>query len=281
MEIVGPLNMAYILLTLPQRALAPSITFASLPFWNKVMGSLYILHYTNRAIVNPLFLAPSIAPIHFIVAASAVCFNFANSSGLGGWIAGYGRAAIEGDKYWTETRNPWTMYFGLALFFIGMAGNIVGENTLFRLRREETAKRVQQRDVAEKMLANGVIANATKNGVKQKNPHDKVYVIPSVDLPLFSRVLYPHYVLEWMEWTGFLIIGGGMSVQSLSSASAQSALITVGGYGIFCDCVPALVFLVNEIACMAPRAWYGKKWYVKQFGEDAVAGRGAVIPKLW
>ena len=42
--------------------------------------------------------------------------------------------------------------------------------------------------------------------------------------------------------------------------------------------LPGLIFLVNAVANMLPHARWGRKWYVKMFGERAVAGRGAVVP---
>jgi 3-oxo-5-alpha-steroid 4-dehydrogenase 1 len=68
-------------------------------------------------------------------------------------------------------------------------------------------------------------------------------------------VLYAHYFCEWIEWTGFFIIGGW-------------------------NCVPARSFLLNEIATMLPRALSGKRWYIEKFGEEKVANRKAIIPGL-
>lgn len=80
---------------------------------------------------------------------------------------------------------------------------------------------------------------------------DKVYRIP--ENGLFRVVLYPHYFCEWIEWCGFWIIGG-------------------------LGCVPARIFLTNEVATMLPRALSGRRWYVQKFGEEKIAGRRAVIP---
>lgn len=43
---------------------------------------------------------------------------------------------------------------------------------------------------------------------------------------------------------------------------------------------PALWFVLNELATMAPRAVDGVRWYDQRFGRRAVAGRKAVIPGL-
>ncbi|KAL3481640.1 hypothetical protein BJX99DRAFT_218697 [Aspergillus californicus] len=84
MEIVGPLNLVYILSNLPQR-----FNIQTLPLPNKLVASLYVLHYVNRAIISPFFAAPSMSPIHIFVMVSAIFFNWFNSTCLAGWIVGY------------------------------------------------------------------------------------------------------------------------------------------------------------------------------------------------
>ena len=72
---------------------------------------------------------------------------------------------------------------------------------------------------------------------------------------LFRAVLYPHYFFEWIEWAGWWMIGG-------------------------LHCVPARIFLLNEISTMLPRALQGKRWYVDKFGKEAVDNRKAVVPGI-
>lgn len=55
---------------------------------------------------------------------------------------------------------------------------------------------------------------------------------------LFHLIFYPHYLCEWIEWTGYWIMAGS-------------------------SCTPARNFLFNEIATMLPRALHGKEWYVR------------------
>lgn len=82
---------------------------------------------------------------------------------------------------------------------------------------------------------------------------DKVYMMPKNGL--FKAVLFPHYLFEWIEWAGWWIIGGP-------------------------NCVPARIFLINEISAMLPRALQGKQWYLEKFGKEAVGNRKAIIPGL-
>lgn len=55
---------------------------------------------------------------------------------------------------------------------------------------------------------------------------------------------------EWIEWSGFCLIGGGPA-----------------------RFLPAALFVINEIATMLPRAIQGKGWYEEKFGKKA--------PKRW
>jgi len=82
---------------------------------------------------------------------------------------------------------------------------------------------------------------------------DKVYMMPKNGL--FRAILYPHYLFEWIEWAGWWIIGGP-------------------------QCVPARIFLVNEISAMLPRALQGRRWYVDTFGKEVVGNKKAIIPGL-
>ena len=82
---------------------------------------------------------------------------------------------------------------------------------------------------------------------------DKIYMLPKNGL--FHYILYPHYFCEWLEWTGYYMVGG-------------------------LACVPARSFLINEISTMLPRALQGRQWYIAKFGADRVGNRKAIIPGL-
>lgn len=92
-----------------------------------------------------------------------------------------------------------------------------------------------------------------KAGDDGKKGVDKVYVVPKNGF--FKWILYPHYLFEWMEWTGFWIMGGW-------------------------NFVPGRTFVINEISTMLPRAIQGKNWYVERFGKEKVGSRWAVIPGI-
>jgi 3-oxo-5-alpha-steroid 4-dehydrogenase 1 len=226
MELPGPINMAYIMSTVPT---------TTLPMRNYLLAGLYILHYTNRAVVTPLFLADSLSPIHVVVFLMASLFNYMNSSTIGGWLAGYGGEAAK------QSGESWQIGLGLALYTAGLAGNILAEGHLRTIRRETAAKQAAQ----------------AKDKPGRKGKHDKVYALPSSTNIFFQYCLFPHYTLEWLEWVGYWMIGGW-------------------------NFTPGMLFVINEITTMTPRAVWGRRWYVEKFGKDAVGDhRGAVLPRYW
>ncbi|PGH36294.1 3-oxo-5-alpha-steroid 4-dehydrogenase 1 [[Emmonsia] crescens] len=281
MESVGALNLLYTLCTGTSRF--PDGQF---PIWHKIVACLYVLHYLNRAVITPLFLAPSMSPIHLIIIFSAMGFNYLNSSCIAGWLLGYGTPILGSTaptrlsstssfstKYFPAEYIP---YIGLCLFLIGMYGNIKAEGTLFRLRREQVDNNTNK-------------ANPPQN---PKNKYDKVYVLPP-STGWFRTILFPHYVFEWLEWFGFLLIGFSItpapSTTSSATTTTSTSALTLAPYyaplanhlldkwGISFP-LPAIAFLVNVISTTAVRASWGRKWYVDRFGVERVGRRGAFVP---
>lgn len=266
-EIFGPLNLIYILYTLPRHLVAldtsaksptdmspTSVLGTGLPITHEFLGFLYVLHYTNRAIITPWFGAPSMSPINLIVALMMATFQYLNSTNLGGWICYNAQAQAVSDSAYTAGTMSFSSSFlsptvqyvltfiGMVIFLLGFAGNITAEWTLFSLRRAAAKRKA-------------------KSEGRATVTYDKVYVIPEVK-GLFRYVLFPHYSLEWLEWTGYYILGVSFGLGWSYSESA------------------ALQFVISEIATMSPRAYEGVGWYEKRFGKRPVAGRKAVIPRL-
>ncbi|KAE8349534.1 hypothetical protein BDV28DRAFT_141039 [Aspergillus coremiiformis] len=267
MELIGPLNLLYQLNRLPN----PNTT---LPLPNKITASLYLIHYANRAIISPLLAAPSISPIHASIVCSAAAFNWVNSTCLAAWLVGYHvpvpgfrtDGSEDGDRSAIATCLP---YLGFGLFFLGMVGNIVAERTLFRLRREEADKlechrRHQQ---GKKLLP--------------RNRYSKVYVLPPAS-GLFRFILYPHYVCEWLEWIGFVLVGTAVYPAVVAPEMKLAPWLVPAAAVVERLRVPlplpAVVFVGNIVASMVPQARWGKKWYLGKFGRERVAGRAAVLP---
>ncbi|KAK2749636.1 hypothetical protein FQN57_005858 [Myotisia sp. PD_48] len=287
MESIGAINLLYILST-HNISLFNNGT-GSFPAWPTVIAALYVLHYLNRAVITPLVLAPSMSPIHLIIILSAVTFNYLNSSCLASWLVGYGTPITASDSGFAYDATaasskelsgsaPYIPYLGIVLFLVGMYGNIKAENTLFKLRREEAHKRQKE--------------GAVKNGQKTKGTvYDKVYILPPAE-GYFRFILFPHYVFEWLEWFGFLLIGfsitrasGGFSATPSSSTPniplarfyVPLANLIINKFGLPFP-FPAIVFFVNGVATTAARASWGRKWYVDKFGKKAVGRRGGFIP---
>ncbi|RAK86659.1 3-oxo-5-alpha-steroid 4-dehydrogenase, partial [Aspergillus costaricaensis CBS 115574] len=304
MEIVSPMTLLYLLYSLPKHypdlTLSPSLS--TLPTGNKFLAFLFTLHYTNRAIISPFFAAPSISPIHVIIASSAVAFNWFNAVCLGGWLAGYIVPYSTSTSSYSSSYasggsigRAWLAPLGLTLFLGGMAGNISAERTLFRLRREEAHRK--KPSPSPPSTSSSSTKSATKAGGKEKggrNIYSKIYTIPP-PTGLFTSILYPHYVAEWIEWLGFAILAAGI-VTTAPSVKVGGSGAGAAGDGSFqlapwlvpvaklADWMgvpmplPAVVFLVNAVSNMLPHARWGRKWYVEKFGEGMVKGRGAVVP---
>jgi 3-oxo-5-alpha-steroid 4-dehydrogenase 1 len=232
MEIPGASSLLYTITSLvSQRYPATPVLYAlhELPWQNKLMAAMFVAHYTYRAVLAPLVLNPSMAPIHPFVWVSAAFFQVVNGTCIGAWIGAYGPVT---SAEWA-TRPDWQIYLGTAIWAAGLLGNIYHDDVLRDIRR----KAVKKEEVAK------------EKGEKK----ERVYEIPEGGL--FKLVLYAHYFCEWVEWGGFWLVGG-------------------------LGCVPARVFLVNEVLTMGPRAWNGWYWYVERFGREKIGSRKAVIPWL-
>lgn len=283
MELVGPVQMLHILATLPVQ-----MSIAELPFWNKVAGALYVIHYFNRSIVNPLFVAPSISPARLEFFLFACIFNWFNSACIGGWIVGYD-LDLAGYKSNGALLNNLPLssvqqaipYIGCALYAYSMINNIRAERGLWSLRREEALRRAAKKndEAGKEISAEG-----------KTNIYHKVYVIPPAK-GLFRWILYPHYSFEWLEWIGFALVGlavyptrsGALSTQNTQSITLAPWLWPFASLANWLKVplpLPALVFVLNNVFTMLPQARRGRKWYIEKFGKDKVAGRSAVIPGI-
>lgn len=209
---------------------------AGLPWRNQVLTGLFVIHYIYRAIVFPL-LQPSMAPIHLAVWTMALTFQLLNASCLGAWLAVHGPTTAQ---EWTRQSPLPQFILGLSLFYAGLAANFFHDEELREIRRRRLRR----------------LRHEHRRGGDQRGGGYKgggYYEIPSAGL--FRYILYPHYLCEWVEWTGFLVAAGW-------------------------TCTPAWAFLVNEIFSMLPRAVRGRAWYIHRFGRDKVGRRRAVIPGL-
>ncbi|KAL9030006.1 MAG: hypothetical protein Q9196_001820 [Gyalolechia fulgens] len=182
MEIPGFVIMLYCMLSIPVTQ-----GIDKLPPANRLMAALFTIHYIYRALISPLYLNPSMSPVHLFVFLFGLSFQIINGTCIGGYLAGYGPTTLE---EWAGTAQR--IELGMILFFAGFIGNIYHEDELREIRR--AAARNQRR-------------KAENQGEEAKDGKvDKVYLIPKNGL--FRVILYPHYLCEWIEWIGFWVIGG-------------------------------------------------------------------------
>ncbi|KAF2278087.1 3-oxo-5-alpha-steroid 4-dehydrogenase-like protein [Westerdykella ornata] len=180
MEAPGFITLVYIMFTLPGE-----LGIRELPWGNWIMAGCFVLHYIYRALVAPLYLNPSMAPMHPIICVAALAFQLFNATSIGGWLAGYGPTTAQD---WAG--RSWSVEIGLVIWAWGLMGNIYHDDVLREIRRAAAGK---QRQEAERLG-------------ERPSSVDKVYMLPEDGL--FKHVLYAHYLCEWIEWAGFWMVGG-------------------------------------------------------------------------
>ncbi|CEL52968.1 3-oxo-5-alpha-steroid 4-dehydrogenase 1 [Rhizoctonia solani AG-1 IB] len=231
MELPSPITLLY---AFSQQSTLPGPSPLSLTP-HSVLPLLFVGHYLNRAIISPLR-TPSRSKSHLIVVLAAIVFNVINGSVTGTWL---GAGARTGSIGWADT--PVSYWVGLAMFGLGLWGNIWHDEVLLKIRKNRDGKK-----------------------------DDK----PRYDIPyggLYSLVSFPNYLCEWFEWTGFALASG-----SIMTPLQQS--LTLGHYGgVYIT--PAVLFTLVEVALMLPRAQRGHEWYHEKFS-DYPKDRKAVIPFL-
>jgi 3-oxo-5-alpha-steroid 4-dehydrogenase 1 len=144
-----------------------------------------VVHYIYRAIVSPLFLNPSMSPIHPLVWLMAFAFQVMNALSIGGYLGGHGPT----DQYYWGARSEY-MFVGLVIWCWGLLGDMFHDDDLREIRRAANRKQVKE----------------AKESGKPVGSVDKIYMIPKNGL--FKYVLHAHYFCEWIEWAGWWMIGG-------------------------------------------------------------------------
>ncbi|EKG21483.1 SWR1-complex protein 4 [Macrophomina phaseolina MS6] len=181
MEIPGFITLLYVMWTLPKEL---NLT-EPLAWGNWTMAGMFTVHYLYRAILAPLFLNPSMSPIHPLVYLVATLWQITNGVCLGGWLGGHG----------PRTPHDWAghlyyMEIGLVIWGWGLLANMYHDDDLREIRRAAARRQKKEAEASGKPLG----------GV------DKVYMLPKNGL--FRWVLYAHYLCEWIEWAGFWMVGG-------------------------------------------------------------------------
>ncbi|CCC10866.1 unnamed protein product [Sordaria macrospora k-hell] len=137
MEAPGFMTLLYMMRTLPAQR---GFTLSDLPWQNKVLAGLFVIHYSYRAIAFP-FLQPSMAPMHIIVWLSAFGFQIINGTLIGSWLAAYGPTSHAAWAKQLSSSFP-TLQFtcGIALFYVGLMANYYHDDELREIRRRENRR---------------------------------------------------------------------------------------------------------------------------------------------
>jgi 3-oxo-5-alpha-steroid 4-dehydrogenase 1 len=256
MELVSPITFIYTFYTSPLSATAAPLQWNS-P--NTVLALCFLVHYANRAIINPLR-TPSRSKSHIIVPLAAVVFNLINGSLMGSYLSSpYARDFL-------SACPPTPFYVGLVLWASGFIGNIMHDEILLNIRHKANIKGKSKAEAGEH------------------------YSIPQGGL--YALVSYPNYLCEWIEWLGFAISASPFpfALDNISIASIPSVfsslldpkfyitIINEPGYLFAPSLSPPWIFLLSEFFLMVPRAYRGHQWYKSKFGTSYPKQRRAVVP---
>ncbi|KAI8185239.1 hypothetical protein K4K53_001507 [Colletotrichum sp. SAR 10_77] len=160
MEAPGFTTLLYIMFTLPGK-----VGVEDLPWQNKVLAGLFVIHYCYRAVLYPL-IQPSMSPIHPAVAFSALGFQLCNATCIGGWLAAYGPTTPAAWERQLGAFGVAQFVAGIGLFYVGLVGNYFHDEELREIRRAEMRR--QER----------IVKDQKAKGVEGKVSVDKHYRLP-------------------------------------------------------------------------------------------------------
>ncbi|CDU25447.1 steroid 5alpha-reductase [Sporisorium scitamineum] len=284
---------------------SPSIQhFLSLPSPNQLLVLLFTIHYTHRAVLQPLR-SPRRSPMHIMVPLSAIAFNVINGSLMGSWLAGR--------TPWTALPQPATESVAHAAVDNALgttAGHAAAPLISWALGQKLFSTTAAE---AKAIPAPGLISNAVWKsplwylglagwviGFAGNVYHDEIlmdirrpdkqaqqadqdttsvgkgnsarkYSIPRGGL--FEYISFPNYVCEWFEWFSFAF-AALYSLPIFTHLSAKDAFATALS-------TPPFLFPFVLVCVMAPRAANGHTWYKKTFGDKFPRSRKAILPFIF
>ncbi|KAF8651932.1 hypothetical protein AX16_004576, partial [Volvariella volvacea WC 439] len=198
MELVSPAAFLYNYLKSPLSYVSASVPPLMSP--QGILAACYLIHYLNRAIINPLR-TPSRSTSHVSVFLSGVLFNTVNGSLMGAYLSSpYARIFLSPGFSYSRT----TFWVGLALWALGFAGNVLHDEILLDIRRKAQVKgksKADTDDEGEDKKENG--NKGKKRAEKKPKQKGEYYGIPQGWL--YDYISYPNYFCEWIEWTGFAL----------------------------------------------------------------------------
>lgn len=246
MELVAPTAFLFSLFRAPLSSPTTPAIQLSLHDPRFILALFYLLHYANRAVISPLR-APGRSKAHISVTLSGIFFNSVNGSLLGTYVSSAACAAYTLNSQTNANVRGIQTLIGIALYTVGLLGNIHHDEILYDLRRDALKKKAQ--------------AQARGDEKAGSKPH---YGIPYGGLYRF--ISYPNYFCEWIEWTGYALIG------------APFPSLLTGGLDAFTTAAPPWLFVFAEVLLMAPRAIRGHEWYHSKFPDTYPKERRVVIP---
>ncbi|SCZ91418.1 BZ3500_MvSof-1268-A1-R1_Chr1-2g01396 [Microbotryum saponariae] len=302
MELVSPLSFMVAMTISPSSSISQipkSLTwdlpfsilnaFTSLPRARALLSFMFLVHYLNRAVISTVR-NPGRARMNIAVPLSAMLFNLANGGTMGFWISG-GEATngTNTTHAWGLRNDSWALLvfaIGVNLWLFGFVGNVVCDEMLYDLKRKKVKS-----------------SGRTLEQRKKMSPRER-YSIPKGFL--YDYISHPSYFTEWIEWIGFAIASlclapspfPGLALASIDSPTLKTTLSSLLGrsaspYALLRGVPPALrpfsqwylqppmIFVMQEILVMLPRAVSGHKWYQATFGEEWPKHRKIVIPGVF
>jgi len=217
----------------------------------RLLVGIYLVHYTNRALVSPLR-ARSRSPSHIIVLLAGIGFNTLNASLIGTYLGTIAKAFGT-----TSVQLSSGFWLGVLGALVGLTSNIWHDEILLRLRK-----------------------NPPGNSANWQNHQGKG---PRYSVPyggLYRYISFPNYLSEWFEWACFAASASIMASSLPMSSIHRNSLLSQLGLGISGWYTPPWMFVAAEIAAMFPRAIRGHQWYHEKFGNLYPKERKIVIPFL-
>ncbi|KAF9228425.1 hypothetical protein BS17DRAFT_773698 [Gyrodon lividus] len=236
MELISPITFIYALAKSPLASSKADVGPLTDP--QLFLASLFLIHYTNRALISPLR-TPSRSKTHIVVPLAGILFNIVNGTLMGSYLGSSAASAFLTGAF--ERPSFWA---GVTLWVTGLCGNILHDEILFNIRRNAQAKGKAKSD---------------DNPNKTRKEH---YGIPHGYL--YTYISYPNYLCEWTEWFGF--------------ALAAAPVPPVTSFAVVARAIqPPWLFFLSEVFLMIARAYKGHWWYRKNL-LNYPKERKAIIP---
>lgn len=188
---------------------------------NQWLLSLYLLHYVNRSLIFPCFLAQG-NPMPISVMFFAFIYCYWNS-----WTQATSLILLH--DYPADYRSSPSCLIGTAIFFLGFILNIQSDLILIRLKQQRISREAKESDEFKKVPS-------------QSEAQKKGYVIPRGGM--FEYVSAANYC----KLFSFVLI---CCISLLRSLVGE--IVEWIGFAIACQSIPALAFAVYTFANLAPR----------------------------